>query len=233
MKASRELLEIAARAGKEFAYRAWQHIQETNYSPFGPAYPWRLGRNPYRVFVAEFLLRKTTARQVAKVYDKLISLYPSFCDLAGADLQVLAALLRPLGLRSRVLELHAAAQYVCSRFGGDLKPDPVSLLAVPGIGPYIAGAVLCFGFGMRVPLVDTGIARFWRRFVPVVIKRPYSPHRDPGAWEVSRAYIFSFPGEAITGNYFLLDFSRNQCRHSKPLCEQCPAREACPSRGTG
>ncbi|MFN3369620.1 MAG: hypothetical protein ACK4G4_12065 [Thermus sp.] len=60
---------------------------------------------------------------------------------------------------------------MCTNLGGHLPADRDALLSIPGVGPYTAGAILCFPFGKRVPVVDTGIARFWARYstgAPVV-----------------------------------------------------------------
>ena len=35
-------------------------------------FPWRHEKDPYRILITLILLRKTTARQVAKIYDKFL-----------------------------------------------------------------------------------------------------------------------------------------------------------------
>lgn len=214
-------------AGREFASRAWEHIASSGYTPFSPEYPWRSTRDPYQLFLAEYLLRKTTSRQVSAIYNHLVNHYPSFCTLAGADFWQLLSLLRPLGLHSRVQKLLEAAQYVCTNLGGHLPADRDALLSIPGVGPYTAGAILCFSFGKRVPVVDTGIARFWARYSTGAPSRIANPHRDPRAWEASAAYIENFPRIPELGNYFLLDFSRTYCTAAKPRCAACPFGASC------
>ena len=62
----------------------------------GRSYPWRQSTDLYRVFVAEFLLRKTQVYRVLPVYTALVAQYPSFLDLAQARPEDVCGLTAPL-----------------------------------------------------------------------------------------------------------------------------------------
>src|SRR3989442_12991861 len=70
-----------------------------------PSFPWRETNDPYRILVAEMLLRQTTREQVSKVYQKVVERYPDAHHLAAADPDELREMLRSLGLahRARIL----------------------------------------------------------------------------------------------------------------------------------
>ena len=56
----------------------------------------------------------------------------------------------PLGYNLRAVRLHEIARQAVQRHGG-VSPDTLAgLLALKGIGPYTAGAVACFAFGLPV-----------------------------------------------------------------------------------
>ena len=190
-------------------------------------YPWQRERTPYRVLVAEILLVKTSATKVAEIYDDLLESYTEPCSLADADLTKLAGALYSLGLLGRAERLRSAARKVCHRFGGLVPGDEASLLTLEGVGLYTARAILCFGFGERVPIVDWGIARLFDRYFGNVVTRHSEPYRDPAVWELASAYVRDYPGSPAEANYTLLDAARTICVARSPRCEICPLRETC------
>jgi A/G-specific adenine glycosylase len=64
-----------------------------------------------------------------------------------------------MGYNRRALALKTLAQKVVNEHHGKLPPDPETLLALPGIGKYTAGAVLAFAFNKPVVFMDTNIRR--------------------------------------------------------------------------
>jgi len=102
-------------------------------------FPWRREGDPYRVLVTLVLLRKTTTRQVARVYDRFFSCYPSLESLACADLEELKCVLRPLGMyNTRAPVLVRLARVLLEEFGGVIPRDREVLIRLPGIRDYTA-----------------------------------------------------------------------------------------------
>ena len=64
-----------------------------------------------------------------------------------------------LGYYARARNLHRAAQQIAARHGGQLPADRQALLALPGIGPYTAGAILSLAFGKPEPALDGNVRR--------------------------------------------------------------------------
>jgi adenine-specific DNA glycosylase len=66
-------------------------------------FPWRTTENPFRILIAELMLRRTQARQVIPVYNQFVAHYPDAEMLAKAPPEEVAEILFPLGLaRTRV-----------------------------------------------------------------------------------------------------------------------------------
>lgn len=188
-------------------------------------YRWRQSGNPFEILVAEMLLRRTTASQVAAVFGDVISRYNSLEKLALASEQDLREALRPTGLSAqRARALRGMARHVTQHFGGVVPASPTLLAQIPHVGPYVANAVACFAFGVPVPVVDTNIIRILDRFTGVP-PRGSNPHKEKSIWECARR---SLPREAVRDhNYALLDLGALVCRASSPTCRVCPLLKGC------
>ena len=84
--------EIAREKGKEAARAAFKAGRAFKENLLSQAYPWRKGQSPFQIFLAELLLRKTTAARAAGVFAELLGRYPEPCALSGADAAQLEAL---------------------------------------------------------------------------------------------------------------------------------------------
>lgn len=76
-------------------------------------FPWRQTKNPYRILIAEILLHRTQAKQVAPVYQMLTRKYPRLAALDKASKRDLLQLLYPLGLRWRVDLIRSMVRELC------------------------------------------------------------------------------------------------------------------------
>ena len=68
-----------------------------------------------------------------------------------------------LGYPRRARDLQRAAVAIAAVHGGEVPDELEDLLALPGIGPYTARAVLAFAYERDVAVVDTNIARVLAR----------------------------------------------------------------------
>lgn len=188
-------------------------------------FPWRLRRGePFAILLAEILLRKTTAKQVAAVYPDFIATYSAPSLLAGARITKLRALLKPLGLSGRASLLKALGAALVANHGGLVPTLREDLLKLPGVGPYAANATLCFGFGQSVPIVDSNILRILSRVFGWTSSHP-RPHLDKAVWDLASGLIPT--GRAALYNEALLDLGALVCTHRDPACYKCPLGPTC------
>jgi len=189
------------------------------YQKQGRKFSFRKATDPYQILVSEILLRQTTAKQVDKVFPKLIKRYPSVNDMANAKTENLKVILRPLGIISRAEQLIEISRQIVTSYGGSVPRDMRSLLRLKGVGPYIAGCVLSFAYGHFLPLIDSNVSR--------VLSRVFSLNqRDIRSLEM--AYISIAPkGQARYFHYALLDLAALVCRPEKPNCNNCPIQDEC------
>jgi|WetSurMetagenome_2_1015567.scaffolds.fasta_scaffold288154_2 A/G-specific adenine glycosylase len=135
------------------------------YARAGRSFPWRETRDPWAILVSEVMLQQTQTERVVPKYLAWMKAFPEPSRLAEAPLAEVLALWSGLGYNRRALALRAAAAEIVA--GGGLGDDEASLLALPGVGPYTARAVLAFAFGRPVILVETNIRSvFLHHFFP-------------------------------------------------------------------
>jgi A/G-specific adenine glycosylase len=186
-------------------------------------FPWRRQRDPFKVLVAELMLQRTRAEQVVAAYRAFIESFPDVEAVASARIEDLEKILNPLGLRHRIPRFLALFKELREKHKGVIPSEFEDLVKLPGIGRYIASAVLCFGFGKNVPIVDANVVRVFRRYFGI---RPSKrrPHTDSALWNLASEVVRE--GNAAEINEAILDFASIICT-PKPRCEGCPLRITC------
>ena len=184
------------------------------------AFPWRRpGLNPWQVLLVEMSLQRTKAEQVARIADELLSLGETPASFLSNS-KKLAPRLASLGLHWRSANLASAAEFVSDQLAGEVPDNWQELTAIPGVGDYIASAVLCFAFGRPSVLMDTNTVRIARRF----LGDPDLPN-----WRL-RLALHELAGPAGTDvgwNQALLDLGALVCTARTPKCDVCPVRASC------
>lgn len=191
------------------------------------AYPWRETREPYHVLLAEVLLHRTRADQVVPVYHRILKRYPTIHNLAVAQLEDLADILRPLGLHWRVPLLLDMAREVVSRFGGDIPADPETLMTLPGIGPYIAAATSCFAFDRPEPILDTNTVRLLGRLFRLDVRESSRKSRK---FRTLMTELLD-RNQPRLFNLALIDLAALICTPTAPACDRCPLQSLCLYKG--
>ncbi|NIL98241.1 MAG: A/G-specific adenine glycosylase, partial [Planctomycetales bacterium] len=138
--------------------RAWYQRQARDL-------PWRVSRDPYRVWVSEIMLQQTQVSTVTPYFLRFIERFPDIGTLAAADEQEVLRHWEGLGYYRRARQLHRAAGQVVAQFGGQLPRQREPLLALPGIGRYTAGAILSIAFDAREPILEANTTRLLARLL--------------------------------------------------------------------
>ncbi len=183
-------------------------------------FPWRRsGLSPWQVLLIEMCLHRTRAEQVAPIAGEVLALGrtpESFLN----NLEVLKPSLASLGLRWRIENLVSAATFIRDSSAGKVPDNWQELVAIPGVGDYIASAVLCFAFGRPTVLMDTNTMRIARR----VTGRAPKP-----IWRL-RLSLHQLAGPKGTDgewNQALLDLGASTCKARAPKCGDCPVLAHC------
>ena len=126
--------------------------------------PWRKTSNPYHIWVSEVMLQQTQVNTVIPYYRRFLKRFASLERLARADLQDVLKVWEGLGYYARARNLHRAAGIVLNQGRGIMPADWEGFRKLPGVGDYIAAAVLSIAFEQPYPVVDgrRSAARCWK-----------------------------------------------------------------------
>ena len=190
--------------------------------------PWRRARDPYAIWVSEIMLQQTRVATVIPYWERWMARFPSVTALAEASLDDVLAAWAGLGYYSRARNLHAGAQVVRDRFGGQLPRAASELRAVPGVGAYTAGAIASIAYGERAPLVDGNVARVFARVFGMAddIKSTTGTKR---LWALAGELMAALPRGAAPGdlNQGLMELGATLCSPTSPRCLICPLASRC------
>ncbi len=190
----------------------------------GRPFPWRASAaDTYAKVISEILLQRTQAPRVAEFYREFLAVYPSWRRLADASENDLRRFLRPLGLwRRRAANIVALAREMKQR-RGRFPTSRTELESLPGVGQYIANAILLFCHATPQPLLDVNMVR--------VLERNFGARQlvdiryDP--------YLQSLASKVVAGrnaaklNWAILDLAASTCLTRVPRCSICPLRTSC------
>ena len=186
--------------------------------------PWRSVRDPWAILVSETMAQQTQVARVVPKWEAFLERLPTPTAAAEAGVAVVVELWDGLGYNRRAVQLHACAVAVAECHDGDVPDDLEALLALPGVGPYTARAVLAFAFEQDVAVLDTNVGRVLARWSG----QSLAP-KDAQALADELVPV----GAGWEWNQALLDFGAMQCTKRSPACVECPLTFWCSWSGVG
>jgi A/G-specific adenine glycosylase len=207
-------------AAFRLALRGW-------FEKHGKDYPWRRTIDPYAVLVSEVMLQQT---QIATVLDRgyyarWMERFPDVRTLAGASEPEVLRTWEGLGYYRRARFLHQLAKTILTKHDGVFPRDTASILALPGVGRYTAGAVASFAFDDAEPIVDGNVARVLSR----ICNDPTPVDTTEGQaklWEHA-LHLVQAAQSPRTLNSALMELGQRVCRTGAPACNECPVQKCC------
>lgn len=192
-------------------------------------FPWRKTRDTYNLMIAEIMLHRTRADQVKDVYKKFIDKYPDFNSIVNAGPLTIREELHSLGLAWRAELLYGLADRIMKDYDGQLPYDKKKLMELPGIGHYIASAVLCMSDDVPEPLLDTNTVRVISRLLGIEIT---DSSRRSNKFKKIMSELISY-GKPREFSLSLIDFAALICTARNPGCNECSLRDICKYYGGG
>jgi len=190
--------------------------------------PWRQDREPYHVWLSEIMLQQTRVEAVRDYYLRFIRELPDVYALANCDDDRLHKLWEGLGYYSRVRNLKKAARVIVDEYGGEFPSDHGTVLALPGVGPYTAGAICSIAFELPTPAVDGNVLRVLSRLRADGEPIDLPEHKRRVQRELEGIYPRENPGNFTQA---LMELGATLCGPNwEPRCEECPCRDFCRGR---
>jgi A/G-specific adenine glycosylase len=179
---------------------------------------------PYQVIILELMLQRTPAQRVEKVFEDFIRKFPDPITLHSASDNELESLLLTLGLqRRRRTLLKSLAGQLIKEYGGRVPVEREKLLSLPGVGLYVANAVMCYCYGKTRPLVDTNAARVLKRVFGFKSRNDHSLEKH--LWMFAEKILPK--NDAKSFNWALIDLGSLVCKPTIPNCSECPMCDIC------
>lgn len=185
--------------------------------------PWRKTHEPYKIWVSEIMLQQTQVKTVIDYYNRFIFKFPNIKALSKATEDQVYQIWQGLGYYSRADKMMLCAKQIVKKYNGQFPKDYKTMLSLPGIGPYTAGAILSIAYNIPVPAVDGNVMR--------VISRQFNIQEDISKAKTRKIFEQKvqsvLPEDARQFNQALMELGALICIPKNPKCSECPVRKSC------
>lgn len=190
--------------------------------------PWRKFKDPYKIWLSEVMLQQTQVKTVIPYYERWLNEFGSIQNVANAELDSLLKLWEGLGYYSRCRNFHRASRIITKKYDGKIPETYDEFIALPGVGKYIASAVLSIAHDIKIPAIDVNLKRVYARILKIKQFTKYNLVRiEKLGHELVQC---GRPGDF---NQAIMDIGSKLCRPFNPLCNVCPIRKHCKAYITG
>lgn len=189
--------------------------------------PWRHTTAPYAIWLSEIILQQTRVDQGLAYYLRFLEKFPTVNDLAAAPLEDVLKTWQGLGYYSRARNIHKTANLVVSDHHGNFPTSYLTLLKLPGIGPYTASAIASFCAEEARPVIDGNVQRVGSRIM--ALEQAVDSKEGNGAilTALNTAMERALPS---TFNQAIMELGALVCTPKSPNCLECPLAEGCMAR---
>lgn len=187
--------------------------------------PWREQPTGYRVWVSEIMLQQTQVVTVVDYFNRFISKFPTVPKLAAAKEADVLKLWEGLGYYRRARQLHAAAKHIVAQHSGAFPENFESVLALPGVGRYTAGAIMSIAFDRPFPILEGNTIRVYARLLGLKANAR-DKSSEQKLWSFSESILPKGKGTRDL-NQGLMELGSEVCRIRQPACSICPVRAWC------
>ena len=184
--------------------------------------PWRDYNEPYNIWLSEVMLQQTQVKTVIPYYIKWISKFPTLKSVAESGLNSLLKLWEGLGYYSRCRNFHKASQIVMEKYKGVVPNDYKLFQELPGVGDYIASAVLSIAYNKKYPAIDANLKRVISRYLGIKKLTKRNTIRIHN--QLNKMLINGRPGDI---NQALMDVGSLICKVNNVFCIKCPLINKC------
>lgn len=197
--------------------------------------PWRRTRDPYAIWVSEIMLQQTQVKTVIPYWERWMRALPTIEPLATAKPEVIHKLWEGLGYYTRVRNMQKAAQEILAHHQGRFPRDYESILALPGIGRYTAGAISSIAFNEPRPILDGNVIRVLTRLFGIA-ENPREKSTNQKLWLFAEELVVAasqpeirreYPESCSHLNQSLMELGAMICTPKQPRCLLCPVQANC------
>lgn len=195
----------------------WYDSQEAEHN-----FPWRLTKDPYKIWISEIMLQQTRSDTVVPYYERFLEAFPSISTLAEAEEDDVLKLWEGLGYYSRARNLREAAMQIMVHYNGVFPNQPEEISKLKGIGPYTTGAISSIAFNLPTPAIDGNLMRVLSRLFEIDLD--VSKAKNRRVFETVALYLID-PKRPGDWNQGMMDLGRTICTPKNYFPELSPVKE--------
>jgi A/G-specific adenine glycosylase len=192
--------------------------------------PWRETDDPYRIWVSEVMLQQTQVQTVIPYYHQFLRNFPDVKSLANANIQSVLKAWEGLGYYARARNMLRSAKAILKQHAGTFPNVWDALRDLPGIGDYIASAVLSIAFNQPYAVLDGNVKRVLARLYEISEPVNKSSSHKTFMGVADRLLDRRQPG---IFNQALMELGALVCKPKNPHCKGCPLNSLCCSYQAG
>ena len=175
----------------------------------------------YELLIAVMLSAQTTDKRVNMVTDILFKKYDTIQKLAGAELNDIVNIIRPIGTFNKkaknIIEISNRLMNDCN---GKVPHNREYLENLPGVGRKTVNVVLANLYNEDCIAVDTHVSR--------VSKRLGIANNKDDVLSIEKKLNKKFNKKELSRlHHQLVLFGRYYCKAQKPLCNTCKLKNIC------
>jgi len=178
----------------------------------------------YRTWISEIMLQQTQVATVIPYYQRFMERFPGIASLAQASQDDVLLHWAGLGYYSRARNLHKAANAIADNHNGSFPTEFDDVLALPGIGPSTAGAILAQALDQRYAILDGNVKRVLARHEGID-GWPGQASVEKRLWQYAEAY--TPPQHVADYTQAIMDLGATVCTRSSANCTSCPLSGSC------
>jgi len=168
------------------------------------------------------MAQQTQIARVAERWPSMMKQFPTPTSMSMQDEQEVLKHWQGLGYYRRAKQLKATADMIVKEFGREVPCSLESLMQLPGVGRYTAGAVASIAFNERVPIVDGNVHRVLCRLT----NKSNTPLPCGWSWDGAEQLV-AVAARPDLCNEGLMELGATVCLPRSPKCEMCPLRDDC------
>ncbi len=213
--ASEQICEILNILSKEYDRGAYPGRSSEGLNPEWPC-------DPFHVLIATILSQRTRDDNTRKASDNLFRRFDSVEELADADPDEVARLVKPAGFpKQKGKAIVDCCRILRDDCGGKVPEETEELLKLPMVGRKTAACVRSYAMGIPSVCVDTHVHRIANLMGLVDTKTPE---------ETEFALMDMTPEERWSDiNRYLVRHGQAVCMPNRPHCEKCSVSGYCRS----
>jgi A/G-specific adenine glycosylase len=176
------------------------------------------------------MLQQTQVNTVLPYYQRFFLYFPELKHLARADLQDVLKVWEGMGYYARARNLHRAVKIVLEKYGGEIPRNWSDFNGLPGVGDYIAAAVMSIAFHQPYSVVDGNVKRVIARLLQ--LDAPVNKSVSYGKFKAVSDSLIDRKTPGLF-NQAMMELGALICTPKKPDCSACPIKFFCRAHQAG